>query len=66
MTDTFDHIVHVYGHAAEGSITRFDHELQVGETIERDGRQMRVVSARSEDRDYGRVRIVHLEPLSGQ
>jgi hypothetical protein len=64
VTDTFDHIVHVYGHAAEGPMTRFDHELQVGETIERDGRPMRVVSARSEDREYGRVRIVHLEPVS--
>jgi hypothetical protein len=64
VTDTFDHIVHVYGLAAEGPAIRLDHELQVGETIERDGRLMRVVSARSEDRDYGRVRIVHLEPVS--
>ena len=63
MTDTFDHIVYVYGRA-EGSATRLDHELQDGEVIEWDGVPMRVVGARSEDREYGRVRIVHLEPLS--
>jgi hypothetical protein len=43
---------------------RLDHELQVGEMIEVEGRPMRVVAARSEDRDYGRVRIVHLETVS--
>ena len=53
MTDTFDHILHVYGLPAEGSATRLDHELQQGELFEYDGRPMRVVSARSEDRDYG-------------
>jgi hypothetical protein len=65
MTDTFDHIVHVYGLPAEGSMTRFDHELQVNETIDWEDRPMRVVAARSEDRDWGRVRIVHLEAVSG-
>jgi hypothetical protein len=65
VTATFDHIVHVYGNPAEGPAMRLDHELQVGEMIEWDGETMRVVAARSEDRDYGRVRIVHLEPLSG-
>jgi hypothetical protein len=65
VTDTFDHIVYIYGRA-EGSAKRLDHELQAGEEIEWDGLRMRVVAARSEDRDFGRVRIVHLEPLSGQ
>jgi hypothetical protein len=63
MTETFDHILYVYGQA-EGGALRLDHELEAGEVIERDGLPMRVVSARSEDRDYGRVRVVHLEPLS--
>ena len=63
MTDTFDHILHVYGLPTEGSVIRLDHELQQGELFEYDGRPMRVVSARSEDRDYCRVRIVNLEPL---
>jgi hypothetical protein len=27
---------------------------------------MRVVAARSEDRDWGRVRVVHLEAVSGR
>jgi hypothetical protein len=65
VTDTFDHILYVYGRT-EGSATRLDHELQAGDPFEWDGVPMRVVSARSEDREYGRVRIVHLEPLSGQ
>jgi hypothetical protein len=64
VTDTFDHIIHVYGRPAEGSMTRLDHELQVDEIIDWDGRQMRVVAARSEDRDFGRVRIVHIEGIS--
>ena len=63
MTGTFDHIVYVYG-KAEGSATRLDHELQDDEEIEWDGVPMRVVGARSEDRDFGRVRIVRLERLS--
>jgi hypothetical protein len=63
VTDSFDHIIYVYGRA-DGSGTRLDHELQDGEVIEWDGVPMRVVGARSEDREYGRVRIVHLEPLS--
>jgi hypothetical protein len=63
VTETFDHIVHRYGLAAEGPAVRLDHELQVGETIEWEGQPMRVVAARSEDRDYGRVRIVHLEAI---
>jgi hypothetical protein len=64
VTGTFDHIVYVYGRPAEGPAARLDHELQAGEIIEWHGQRMRVVAARSEDRDYGRVRIVHLEPLS--
>jgi hypothetical protein len=64
MTETFDHIVHRYGLPAEGPALRLDHELQVGEMIEVEGRPMRVVAARSEDREYGRVRIVHLEAVS--
>jgi hypothetical protein len=64
VTDTYDHIVHVYGHAAEGPAIRLDHELQEGEPFKWDGRPMRVLAARSEDRDYGRVRIVYLEPVS--
>jgi hypothetical protein len=63
VTGTFDHIVYVYG-KAEGSATRLDHELQDDELIEWDGVPMRVVGARSEDREYGRVRIVRLERLS--
>jgi hypothetical protein len=63
MTATFDHILYVYGRA-EASPRRYDHELQVGEVIDWDGQQVRVVAARTEDRDDGRVRIVHLEPLS--
>jgi hypothetical protein len=66
VSETFDHIVYRYGVPAEGPAVRFDHELQAGETIEWDGQQMRVVAARSEERDYGRVRIVHLETLSDQ
>jgi hypothetical protein len=66
MPDTFDHIVYRYGLPAEGPAVRLDHELQAGETIEWDGQPMRVVAARSEDRDYGRVRIVHLETISDQ
>jgi hypothetical protein len=66
VADAFDHILHVYGQPAEGPATRLDHELQAGELFEYDGRPMRLVSARSEDRDYGRVRIMHLEPLSGR
>jgi hypothetical protein len=62
----FNHIVHVYGQRAEGSMTRFDHELQVDEIIEWDGRSLRVVAARSEDRESGRFRIVHLESVSGR
>jgi hypothetical protein len=64
MTEDFDHIIHVYGRPSEAPSRRFDHELQAGEVIEWDGVPMRVVGARSEDRDYGRVRIVHLEPLT--
>jgi hypothetical protein len=64
VTESYDHIIHVYGRPAEGPAVRFDHELQAGESFEWDGRPMRVVSARSEDRDYGRIRIVQLEPLS--
>jgi hypothetical protein len=66
VNETFDHIFHVYGRPAEGSMTRLDHELQVGEIIEHDGRSMRVVAARSEDREWGRARIVHLEPISAE
>jgi hypothetical protein len=61
---TFDHIVHIYGRSAEGPAKPFDHELQKGEVIEEDGLPMRVVSARSEDREYGRIRIVNVEPIS--
>ena len=64
MTETFEHILHTYGRPAEGSPVRFDHELQVGELLERRGQTMRVVAARSEERDDGRVRIVHLEPVT--
>jgi hypothetical protein len=64
VTETFSHILHVYG-SPEGSAIRFDHELQVGEVIEWSGRRMRVVAARSEDREQGRERVVHLEPVSG-
>jgi hypothetical protein len=64
VTATFEHIVHVYGRPAEGPATRLDHELQEGERIEWDGQPMRVVAARSQDREYGRVRIVHIEPVS--
>ena len=39
-------------------------ELQDDEVIEWHGVLMRVVGARSEDREYGRVRIVRLERLS--
>ncbi|MGN6429269.1 MAG: hypothetical protein ACTHNB_00870 [Gaiellaceae bacterium] len=65
MTGTFDHILYVYGQA-EGGALHLDHELEPGEIIERDGVPMRVVSARSEDREYGRIRLVHLEPVSEQ
>ena len=64
MTETFDHIVHRYGRSGEGPALRLDHELQVGEIIELEGQPMRIVAARSEDRDYGRVRIVHVEGIS--
>lgn len=63
MSEMFEHILYVYGQA-EGGAVPLDHELQKDEIVDRDGLPMRVVSARSEDRDYGRVRIVHLEPLS--
>jgi hypothetical protein len=66
VADTFSHIVHVYGRAGEGPTIALDHELQVGELIDHDGQPMRVVAARSEDREDGRVRIVHVEPLSGR
>jgi hypothetical protein len=62
MTESLEHIVRVYGRSAESS-RHFDHELQAGEVIEWDGVPMRVVAARSEDRDDRSVRIVHLEPL---
>jgi hypothetical protein len=65
MSETFDHILYVYGRA-EGPARHFDHELEPGEVIELDGLPMRVVSARSEDREHGRIRIAHLEPLSAQ
>jgi hypothetical protein len=64
VTESYDHIIHVYGRPTEGRAVRLDHELQAGELFEWGGRRMRVVSARSEDRDYGRVRIVQLESLS--
>jgi len=63
MSGTFDHILYIYGRAEDPAL-RLDHELEPGEIIERDGIPMRVVSARSEDREYGRIRIAHLEPLS--
>jgi hypothetical protein len=65
MSETFEHTLYVYGRA-EGPARRLDHELEPGEIIELDGQPMRVVSARSEDREYGRIRIAHLEPLSEQ
>ena len=64
MTESFEHVVHVYGRSSEGSSMRLDHELQPGEVVEWAGGPMRVVAARSEDRDDGRVRVVHLEPVS--
>jgi hypothetical protein len=64
MADAFTHIVHVYGRPGDRPTLRLDHELDVGETIEVDGRSMRVVAARSEDREHGRERIVHVEPIS--
>jgi hypothetical protein len=66
VPDTFDHIIYRYGLPAERPAVRLDHELEAGEIIEWEGESMRVVAARSEDRDYGRVRIVHLETISEQ
>ena len=66
MTNSFEHVVHVYGRPADAPVIRLDHELEAGETVEWEGRSMRVVAARSEDREDGRVRVVHLEPVTAQ